>query len=124
MAMLSRINNDEMKRLYELSDLLCEIRALKVNPKNGALFSYDTSVGGKLIVQKLTFSLQSRWVTKASIYKQLHGVSYPPFSVFCDFMEGYSSMLNDPGLIVKSDTQKSQQQPRGQQKTFSVKRPI
>lgn len=69
-----------MKRLYELSDLLCEIRALKVNPKNGALFSYfDTSVGVKPIVQKLTFSLQSRWVTKASIYKQLHGVSYPDF---------------------------------------------
>ena len=31
-------------------------------------------------------------------------------------------MLNDPGLIVKPDTQKPQQQPRGQQNTFSVKK--
>ncbi|XP_062566124.1 uncharacterized protein LOC134228483 [Saccostrea cucullata] len=125
LAKFPRLGNNDMKKLYDLSDLLCEIKSLKDDPKQGPLFAYfDTSVGVLPILQKLTYSLQSKWTTKASKYKLLHNVSYPPFEIFCDFIEESARMLNDPGLVTKPDNPnyKPQQQNRGQQGTFSVKK--
>lgn len=83
LANFHRLSANEPRRLYELSDILSETLALKENPKYSQQFSYfDSSVGVLPIVQKLTSGLQNKWTSKASKYKQTHGVTYPPFTIF------------------------------------------
>ncbi|XP_061180594.1 uncharacterized protein LOC133189205 [Saccostrea echinata] len=113
LASFQRLSASEPRRLYELSDILSEIFALKENPRYSQLFSYfDTSVGVLPIVQKLTPSLQNKWTSKASKYKLTHGVPYPPFSVFCDFVKEVSTMMNDPGLQVAPTFAKENRDPK------------
>lgn len=101
LANFHRLSANEPRRLYELSDILSETLALKENPKYNQQFSYfDSSVGVLPIVQKLTSGLQNKWTSKASKYKQTHGVTYPPFTIFCEFVKEMSTMMNDPGLQV------------------------
>lgn len=89
------------KKLYKLFDLLSKIMCLKRNPKYRDLHSYmyyDTSVGVKPIVTKLPSNLQSRWITKASKFKQERNVPFPPFYVLCDFIGEAATTMNDPSL--------------------------
>lgn len=37
---------------------------------------------------------------RASTYKRVNQVHFPPFSEFCAFLREMSSMLHDPGLSV------------------------
>lgn len=112
-----RVTNN-MKELYKLSDILREVAALKSDPKYQSLFSYfDTSVGVKPIVEKLNHSLQTKWVNKARKYKVKNNVTFPPFSVFCDFVREQALILNDPSLNSNiSDQHRSKGYASGQSK--------
>lgn len=103
-----KITDSDVRKLYELSDLLSEIMCLKGNAKYHDLLSYfDTSVGVKPIVAKLPSNLQSKWVTRASKFKQTKDVPFPPFPVLCDFVSEAATTLNDPSLTCeKYDTWK------------------
>lgn len=82
-----KLTDGDAKKLFELSDLLSEIMCLKRNLKyRGRLSYYDTSVGVKPIVTKLLSNLPSKWITKASKFKQDRDVQFPPFYVLCDFI--------------------------------------
>ena len=108
-----KLADSDSKRLYELSDLLAEIKYLKRTENYSDLLSYyDTSVGVKPIVSKLPHSLQSKWITRASKYKQHNQVPFPPFSLFCDFVNESATMMNDPGLTYeKTETSKTNSTP-------------
>ena len=73
---------------------------MKENPKYAALLSYfDTSAGVIPIVRKLPASIQGKWTTRASKYKQDKNVAFPPFTFFVSFIGEMSKMLNDPRLV-------------------------
>ena len=60
----------DMKRLYEVHDILTEIDAVKGQTKYRDIFAYlDSSIGVKTIIQKLPHNLQEKWVTRAVKYK-------------------------------------------------------
>ena len=89
----------DYQRLYELSDLLVEIQAVKVLPAYSSIFAYlDSSLGLKQIIQKLPRHIQDKWINRVVNYKKQHGVLYPPFEEFVDFIGEISSIRNDPGL--------------------------
>ena len=58
----------------------------------------NTSRGVSPIIQKLPTSLQERWVTVGSRYKEQHGVPYPPFAVLVNFVTDQAKTLNDPSF--------------------------
>ncbi|XP_052817602.1 uncharacterized protein LOC128243724 isoform X1 [Mya arenaria] len=100
-----RLGNRDNKRLFELSDILSEIESCMDDPRYSVLLSYFNSSSGVLpIVTKLPYHLQSKWMSQATRYKKGHDVTFPPFSVFCEFVREMSSMLNDPGLAISTDT--------------------
>lgn len=99
LANFQRVGKD-MKKLYELSDILSEIESVMEDPKYETLLSYfNSSMGVLPIVNKLPTSLQNKWTSRASKYKKRHTVSFPPFTEFCDFIREQSTMMNDPGLV-------------------------
>ncbi|XP_069129320.1 uncharacterized protein [Argopecten irradians] len=99
LAALPKITKDYAK-LYELHDTLMEVSSAMENEKYASLLSYfNSSTGVTPIVQKLPHHLQGKWTHKATKYMNLHGVAYPPFSVFCAFIKETSSMLNNPSFI-------------------------
>jgi hypothetical protein len=86
--------------LYELSDILSEVQAAKDNPKYEKLLGYfDTSAGVNPVVVKLPINYQNKCWEKATRYKRTHGVSYPPFETFVEFVHDLASMMNDPGFV-------------------------
>lgn len=71
----------DRKQLYELHDLLDEIEAVKSIEEYSVIFSYlDSSLGIKLIVQKLPKQMQEKWDTRVVNYKKRFHVLFPPFS--------------------------------------------
>ncbi|XP_060573880.1 uncharacterized protein LOC132731684 [Ruditapes philippinarum] len=90
----------DSEKLYELSDILWEIQALKQNPSYALALSYfDTSVGVNPIVSKLPHFLQEKWIYEASRHKQFHDQIYPTFDVFVNFLHLQAKIRNDPSLI-------------------------
>jgi len=99
-----KITFKDTKKLYDLQDILSEILSTKENPKYEKLLSYfDTSMGINQVVSKLPPPLQAKWRDKASNYKRLNSVAFPPFSFFVDFISSQASTLNDPGFNFESD---------------------
>ncbi|XP_062602420.1 uncharacterized protein LOC134264140 [Saccostrea cucullata] len=82
-----------------LSDTLNEINAVKDNPKYSKTLSYfDTSDGVKPVLLKLPIHVQNKWRDKAIQYKKNNDVEYPPFCVFCTFVQEMAYVMNDPGF--------------------------
>lgn len=107
-----KLTDSDYQKLYELSDLLSEIESVKENPKYAALLSYfDTSAGVIPIVRKLPGSIQGKWITRASRYKQEKNVAFPPFAFFVSFIGEMSKMLNDPGLVYEEHTPRKNTNP-------------
>nr|XP_049573427.1 uncharacterized protein LOC125966899 isoform X1 [Syngnathus scovelli] len=73
-----KITNKDCAKLHELSDLLMELRAAKADGTLPGLQYLDTARGISPLVQRLPFSLQEKWRTNGSSYKQCYGVSFPP----------------------------------------------
>lgn len=91
-----KIASKDSKKLYDLTDLLCEIESVKENPRYVTLLSYfDASSGVTPVVNKLP---HDKWITHSSRYKTEHSVSFPPFTVLVEFMRKISKVKNDPAL--------------------------
>ncbi|XP_052762425.1 uncharacterized protein LOC128205058 [Mya arenaria] len=93
------ISPKDPSKLYELSDVLSEIEALKTNPKYSPALSYfDTSVGVAPIVNRLPRNIQEKWISTASHFKTVHDLMYPPFSEFVVFVRKQARIRNDPSF--------------------------
>ena len=94
-----KLTNRDSKKLYDLVDILSEIESLKENPKYAVLLAhFDSSAGIFPIANKLPYSIQEKWTTRASGYKTRLDVPYPPFPYFVQFVQEMSRIRNDPGF--------------------------
>jgi hypothetical protein len=95
-----RLSNRDNIKLYELSDILSEILCVKNQDEYSSILAYfDSSAGDKPVFEKLPYSLQEKWTTRAARYKTQHKTSFPPFSFFVDFVAAMSRVKNDPSFI-------------------------
>ena len=95
----------DKRKLYELSNLLSEVRSVKERPEYSSLLAYfDTSVGVNPTISKLPQGLQTKWRDRAISYKRAHGVMFPPFTFFCDFISDMATTMNDPGFAFEYDS--------------------
>ncbi len=93
-----KISNRDSHRLRELGDLLMEIQAAKQDGYLMGLSYLDTSSGVNPIIQKLPFSLQEKWLTVGSKYKEDYRVSFPPFKFLVDFVSRQAKIRDDPSF--------------------------
>ncbi|VDI26079.1 Hypothetical predicted protein [Mytilus galloprovincialis] len=99
LSSMPKITYKDKNKLYELSDVLAEIQAVKEKPEYSALLSfYDTSMGVNPTISKLPAGLQSKWRDRAASYKRKHCVIFPPFTFFCDFVLEMAEVMNDPSF--------------------------
>lgn len=75
-----KLTNRDNGKLRELGDILLEVECAKVEGYLPGL-TY-TARGVNSIVEKLPHSLQEKWITEASKYKEDYKVPFPPFSFF------------------------------------------
>jgi hypothetical protein len=95
-----KISSKNLKTVYDLSDVLSEIEAVKEDTKYGSLLGYyDSSSGVTPIVRKLPVNLQEKWTNVAVKYIEKNPVPYPPFSEFVDFIRKLSRTKNNPSFI-------------------------
>lgn len=91
------------KKLYELSDLVSEIEAIKEDEAYWSLLGhFDSSTGVTPIVNKLSYSLQQKCTSSAVKYCKANGVTYPPFCHFANFLREQGRTLNNPSFIYES----------------------
>ena len=63
--------------MYELGDLLSEIKCIKSDPQFSALFAfYGTSSVVNLIISNLPVNLQNKWIDRTMKYKQTNNVVF------------------------------------------------
>ncbi|KAE8628499.1 hypothetical protein XENTR_v10000047 [Xenopus tropicalis] len=93
-----KISNKGYQKLRELSDLLMELQVAKAEGDLPGLAFLDTARGVNSIVQKLPYNLQERWMAHGSKFKQTYNVTFPPFTVFVDFVYQQAKMRNDPSF--------------------------
>lgn len=72
-----KISNKDNFKLREFGDLLMEILPAKKDGYLPGLTYLDTSINP--IVEKLPYSLQEKWVSQGSKYKEEYCVLYPLF---------------------------------------------
>ncbi|XP_077354332.1 uncharacterized protein LOC144002733 [Festucalex cinctus] len=99
-----KVSRKDPRRLQELSDIISELEAAKENGHLPLSTYFDTARGVGQIVEKLPFYLQEKWIMVGSKYKEDHGVTFPPFSFFCEFMKGQAKARNDPSFNSSSFT--------------------
>lgn len=97
-----KLTNKDNARLRELGDLLLELQCAKADGALPGLAYLDTARGVRPVVEKLPFNLQERWTTVGTKYKETHGVSFPPFSVFVQFIQQQAKMRNDPSFATSN----------------------
>lgn len=84
---------------FRLSDTLNEISAVKDDPKYCQTLSYfDTADGVNPVIHKFPRNYQNKWRDKAILFKRNNDVVYPPFSMFCTFVQDMAYVINDPGF--------------------------
>ncbi|CAC5374732.1 unnamed protein product [Mytilus coruscus] len=87
LSVVPKITYKDKNKLFELSYVLAQIRAVKEKPEYSALLSFcDTVVDVNPTISKLPAGLQSKWRDRASSYKRKHCVIFPTFTFFCDFV--------------------------------------
>lgn len=95
-----QIGSSENSRLYDLLNILIKIESLKTNPQFATnLAYYDSSSGVNPIISKLPYSLQEKWITRASAHKRTNQVPFPPFSFFVTFLKEMCAIRNDPAFV-------------------------
>ncbi|XP_026010486.1 uncharacterized protein LOC113013640 [Astatotilapia calliptera] len=95
-----KLTNKDNVKLQELSDILLELQCAKQDGALPGLAYLDTARGVRQIVEKLPFNLQEKWTTVGTQYKETHSVSFPPFSVFTQFVQRQAKMRNDPSFAM------------------------
>ncbi|XP_061190337.1 uncharacterized protein LOC133198227 [Saccostrea echinata] len=119
---LPKIASKEVKKLYELVDIVVEIESLKKDEQYCSLFaSYDSSAGVNLIVNKLPYQLQEKWTNEASRYKEQHDLAFPPFHIFAHFLEKMARVKNDPSFVYE-DTRPCKLKPQTSSHSVFVKK--
>ncbi|KAI4872903.1 hypothetical protein NFI96_001930 [Prochilodus magdalenae] len=76
-----KISVRDNHKLRELGDILMELEAAKVDGYLPGLSYLNTSRGVSPIVQKLPHTLQEKWITVGTRYKEQHRIPYPPFLI-------------------------------------------
>lgn len=94
----SKIASKDYVKLRKFSDLLMEMQCAKAEGDLLGLSFLDTARGVNPIIQKLPYNLQEKWITVGTNYKRQNGVTYPPFSVFVDFVTQEANARNDPSF--------------------------
>lgn len=102
-----KISSKDYSKLRELSDLVMELESAKVEGDLPGLAYLDTARGVNPIVQKLPYSLQEKWLSLGSSYKQKHQVPFPPFAVFVDFINHQARIRNDPSFNLSAQADAS-----------------
>ncbi|XP_048749330.2 uncharacterized protein LOC125661393 [Ostrea edulis] len=111
----------DSKRLYDLYDLLSEIQCVKANPLySSVLAMYDSSTGVNQIVSRLPTNLQEKWSSRANTYKNQHGMLFPPFSYFVNFIYDMAKWRTDPSFQYNTSTLSSQKQSANNQPQIRV----
>ncbi|KAL0151744.1 hypothetical protein M9458_052970 [Cirrhinus mrigala] len=95
-----RISNRDNVRLRELGDILLELEYAKEGGYLPGLAYLDTSRGVNPILEKLPFSLQEKWISQGSKYKECNHVPYPPFTFFSQFIRSEAKTRNDPSFMI------------------------
>lgn len=95
----------ESFKLRDLADLMLELEAAKLDGYLPGLAYLDTSRGIQPIVEKLPYNLQEKWMTYGSKYKRDHGVGFPPFTVFANFIRTEAKTRTDPSFTLYSSNQ-------------------
>ncbi|XP_032416936.1 uncharacterized protein LOC116718815 [Xiphophorus hellerii] len=98
MLQFPKISNKDPHLLRELADLLLEIDSAKSEGYIPGLLYLDTARGIHPVVDKLPFGVQEKWMNHGTKYKEKHSVSFPPFSVFANFVSSEAKMRNDPSF--------------------------
>ncbi|XP_067275269.1 uncharacterized protein [Pseudorasbora parva] len=94
------ITNKDTYRLRDLGDLLLELQSAKQSGRLPGLAYLDTARGVNPIAEKLPFSLQDKWITQGSRYKEDHNVYFPPFCFFVEFVCRQARTRNDPSFAL------------------------
>lgn len=95
----TKIGNHDLKRLYNLVDLVEEIASVKRQSQYASLFGhFDSPTGIHPIVAKLPTYLQDKWTAEATKYKKLESAVYPPFTFFIDFLKDITRIKNYPSF--------------------------
>ncbi|XP_025762392.1 uncharacterized protein LOC109201783 [Oreochromis niloticus] len=100
-----KITLKEPYKLRDLADLMLELEAAKLDGYLPGLSYLDTSRGIQAIVEKLPYNLQEKWMNIGSKYKHNYGVSFPPFTVFVNFIRTEARTRTDPSFSVRSPNQ-------------------
>ena len=91
-------------------DLLVEIESVKREDRFASQFAiYDSSAGANLLVGKLPYGVQQKWISRAAKYKKDHSVTFPPFSVLVAFVKYMSTTYNDPAIKIGSSVNPGEQ---------------
>lgn len=93
-----KLTNKDNAKLRELGDILLELECAKAEGFLPGLAFLDTARGVNPIAEKLPYSLQEKWITKGSRFKEEHGVAFPPFPVFSQFIRQQAKVRNDPSF--------------------------
>lgn len=100
-----------LQMLHDLGDLLTELEATKLDGYLPGLAYLDTSKGVSPIVEKLPHSIQEKWMSFGSKYKQ---VAFPRFSVFANFICTEAKMQTDPSFNIFSQATPERRNWRGE----------
>ena len=119
LASFPKLSNSatDSQRLYDLYDILCEIQCAKTNPLYSAM--YDSSTGVNKVVSCLPTSIQDKWSSRANSYKSQHGMLFPPFDFFVNFIYDMAKWRTDPSFQFDSSTT-SVKPPASNQPQFRV----
>ncbi|KAM4544606.1 uncharacterized protein PAE49_017493 [Odontesthes bonariensis] len=99
-----KLTNRDNAKLRELGDILLELECAKADGFLPGLAFLDTARGVNPIVEKLPYSLQERWITKGSRFKEQHWVAFPPFPIFSEFVRQQAKVRNDPSFAFATST--------------------
>ncbi|XP_076869614.1 uncharacterized protein LOC143519746 [Brachyhypopomus gauderio] len=99
-----KLTNKDNAKFRELGDILLELECAKADGFLPGLAFLDTARGVNPIVEKLPHRLQEKWITKGSRFKEDHGVAFPPFPLFSEFVRQQAKVRNDPSFAFTTST--------------------
>lgn len=86
----TKIGNHDLKRLYNLVDLVEEIPSVKCQSQYASLFwHFDSPTGINPIVAILPTFLQDKWTVEATKYKNRESAVFQPITLFIDSLKGH-----------------------------------
>ncbi|XP_057684651.1 uncharacterized protein LOC130910980 [Corythoichthys intestinalis] len=115
-----KIATREPFKLQDLADLLLELEAAKLDGYLSGMSYLDTSRGIQPIVDKLPYNIQEKWMAYGSKYKRDHGASFPPFTVFANFIRIEAKIRTDPSFNLYSSNQPAPERKYGPKTPISV----